>query len=235
MIMLPAGIIVKTLIGAALAGVACSLIGTFVVRMKVSSIGFCMSHAAFAGAAFGVLITYDPLLCAMIFSIVTAFILGPVTEKAKLHSDTILGIAFSLTLALEMLFLGFAPGSPLTSTALSVLWGSILGITTGNLINLAILTSGIIILSILFSKEFRALMFDRKMAEESGINTKPFYYLILFLTGITVSLSLKLVGGLLIFALIVNPTSAAYQFCYDIKKMVEFRAKVRHSGIPPCY
>lgn len=219
MIILPTGIILKAIVGAILAGIACGLIGTFLVRMKLSSMGFCMSHAAFAGAAFGILISYNPLFCAMIFSIVTAFLLGPVTEKAKLHSDAILGITFSLTMGLGMLFLGFAPGSPVTSTALGVLWGSILGITNENLTNLAILTSLIVLLLVLFSKEFRAIMFDRKMAEESGINTKPFYYLILFLTGITVSLSLKLVGGLLIFALIVNPTSAAYQFCYDIKKI----------------
>jgi ABC-type Mn2+/Zn2+ transport system permease subunit len=74
----------------------------------------------------------------------------------------------------------------------------------------------------LFFKEFQAIMFDRKMAEASGIPTRPFYYLILFLTGITVSLSLKLIGGLLIFALIVNPASAAYQFFYDFKKILIF-------------
>jgi ABC-type Mn2+/Zn2+ transport system permease subunit len=214
------GLILRVVLGAALAGIACSLIGTFVVRMKLSSIGFCMSHAAFAGAALGILIACDPLLCAMIFSVMTAFFLGPVTDKAKLHSDTIIGIAFSLTIALGMLFLSFAPGSVITSAALGVLWGSIFGLTNDNITKLAILTVAIILMVILFSKEFRAIMFDRKMAEESGINTKHFHYLILFLTGITVSLSLNLVGGLLIFALIVNPTSAAYQFCYDMKKII---------------
>ena len=214
------GLIPRIILGAALTGIACSLMGTFVVRMKLSSIGFCMSHAAFAGAALGLLLSSDPLTCAMIFSIVTAFLLGPVTEKAKLNSDTIIGITFSLTMALGMLFLSFAPGSVITSAALGVLWGSIFGLTNDNIFKLAILTVSIIAIVVLFSKEFRAIMFDRKMAEESGINTKLFHYLVLFLTGITVALSLNLVGGLLIFALLVNPTSAAYQFSYDMKKIV---------------
>jgi ABC-type Mn2+/Zn2+ transport system permease subunit len=65
-------------------------------------------------------------------------------------------------------------------------------------------------------------MFQRKLAESSGINTKIFYFAVLFFTGFAVSLSLRLVGGLLVFALIINPTSSAYQFFYDFKKILIF-------------
>ena len=105
---------------------------------------------------------------------------------------------------------------------MSILWGSILGMSISDIIRLGILAIVIITLMVLFSKEFQSIIFDRKMAEASGVPTKPFYYLILFLTGVTVSLSLKLIGGLLIFALIVNPTSTAYQFFYDFKKIIIF-------------
>jgi ABC-type Mn2+/Zn2+ transport system permease subunit len=60
-------------------------------------------------------------------------------------------------------------------------------------------------------------MFHRKLAESSGVNTKLYYFAVLFFTGIAVSLSLRIVGGLLVFALIINPTSTAYQFFYDFK------------------
>ena len=63
-------------------------------------------------------------------------------------------------------------------------------------------------------------MFNRKLAESSGINTKIFYFSVLFLTGFAVSLSLRIVGGLLVFALIINPTSTVYQFIYDFKKIL---------------
>jgi ABC-type Mn2+/Zn2+ transport systems, permease components len=104
-----------------------------------------------------------------------------------------------------------------SSTALSVLWGSVLGITTADIIRLLVLMLTLLLVIFLFYKEFFAIMLDRKLAEESGINTKPFYYAILFLCGVTVSVSLKLIGGLLIFALMVNPVSSAYQFSHDMR------------------
>ena len=71
-----------------------------------------------------------------------------------------------------------------------------------------------------FRKEIAAMMFHRKLAEASGINTGALLTAVLFLTGFSVALSLKLVGGLLVYALIINPTSTAYQFTYDFRKLV---------------
>jgi len=222
MIVLPAKIILFAILGAFLTGIACSLVGSFVVRMNLSSLGFCMSHAAFAGAALGLLLYLNPLVMAIIFSILVAFILGPIAEKAKLNTDVVIGIIFSLMISLGLIFLSFSPGTAMSSTALSILWGSILGITINDILRLTVITFSIILIIVLFFKEFQAIMFSRKMAEASGINTKPFYYLILFLTGVTVALSLKLVGGLLVFALMINPASSAYQFFYDMKKITIF-------------
>jgi ABC-type Mn2+/Zn2+ transport system permease subunit len=73
---------------------------------------------------------------------------------------------------------------------------------------------------VVFYKELVAVMFHRKLAESAGVNTKLFYFSVLFFTGFAVALSLKLVGGLLVFALIINPASTAYQFFYDFKKIV---------------
>ncbi len=218
--MLPPSIIINTIIGASLAAVVCSMIGVFVVRMNLSSIGFCMSHAAFAGAALGLVVSRDPFTLALGMAILVAFVLGPIAEKARLQADVILGTMFSLTMALALLFLSIVPGSVVSSTALSILWGSVLGITNTDLIRLFILLVILISVMALFYKEFFAIMLDRKLAEESGINTRPFYYAILFLCGVTVSVSLKLIGGLLIFALMVNPVSAAYQFSHDMRWII---------------
>lgn len=215
-------LIVLAVAGAVFTGVSCSLVGSFVVRMNLSSLGFCMSHAAFAGAALGLVLSVDPLLSAIVFSVSIALILGPLAEKAKLPTDVILGILFSLMISLGLIFLSLTPQTAMSSTALSILWGSILGMTVENILKLFMLTVGIILIFALFFKEFQSIMFSRKLAEASGINTKPFYYLMLFLTGITVAFSLKLVGGLLVFALMVNPASSAYQFSYDMKKITVF-------------
>jgi ABC-type Mn2+/Zn2+ transport system permease subunit len=215
-------LLVLVVAGAALTGVSCSLVGSFVVRMNLSSLGFAMSHAAFAGAALGLLLSVDPLMLAIGFSTGVAIILGPLAEKANLPTNVILGVIFSLMISLGLIFLNLIPQTTMSSQALSILWGSILGMTVYNILRLLVLTSAVVIIFFLFFKEFQSIMFSRKLAEASGINTRPFYYLILFLTSVTVAFSLKLVGGLLVFALMVNPASSAYQFFYDMKKIIIF-------------
>jgi ABC-type Mn2+/Zn2+ transport system permease subunit len=69
-------------------------------------------------------------------------------------------------------------------------------------------------------KELFAIMFSRKLAQADGINTKPFVYLIIFLAGVVITFSLKLVGGLLIYALIFNPASTVLQFSENMRKVV---------------
>lgn len=215
-------IFLSTLLGAVLAGAACGLMGAFVVRMNLSSLGFTMSHAAFAGAALGLVLGWNPLILAILFSMAVAGALGPVAERAKLEANVIIGITFPLTMALGLIFLRFVPGTAMSSQALGLLWGSILGVSRTELSQLLVLAAVMTVLIGLFSKEFLAILLDMRLARESGINPRPFYYLILFLTGLTVSLSLKLIGGLLVFALMINPASTAFQFFSDMRRIILF-------------
>ena len=222
MIEFPLALLITSILGAILAGFVCSTMGTFVVRMNLSSIGYLMSHAAFAGAAFGLMISIDPMVGAVIFSFATAFILGPLAEKARLQSNVVIGFLFSLMIALAFIFLNYIPGQAASATALRILWGSIFSVSYNDLFLLLLLSFILIIFIVVFYKELLSVMFNRKLAESSGVNTKLFYFAVLFLTGFAVSLSLRIVGGLLVFALIMNPTSTAYQFLYDFKKILIF-------------
>ena len=220
MIELPISLILTSILGAILAGFTCSTMGVFVVRMNLSSIGYCMSHAAFAGAAFGLMISIDPMIGALVFSFITAFIIGPLSEKARLENNIVIGFLFSFMIALAFIFLYFIPGQVANAKALRILWGSILSVNTNDILLLFLLSFVLIFFIIVFYKELLSVMFNRKLAESSGINTKLFYFAVLFFTGIAVSFSIRIVGGLLVFALIINPTSTAYQFLYDFKKIV---------------
>ncbi len=222
MIGFPLALLITSILGAVLAGFACSTMGVFVVRMNLASIGYLMSHAAFAGAAFGLMISIDPTIGAIIFSFGTALILGPLAEKARLQSNIVIGFLFSFMIALAFIFLNFIPGHAASAKALRILWGSILSVSYNDLLLLALLSFILVIFVIVFYKELLATMFHRKLAESSGVNTKLYYFAVLFFTGIAVSLSLRIVGGLLVFALIINPTSTAYQFFYDFKKILIF-------------
>jgi ABC-type Mn2+/Zn2+ transport system permease subunit len=219
---IPLSFLIPSILGAVLAGFVCSTMGNFVVRMNLSSIGYCMSHAAFAGAAFGILIAVDPMITAVIFAIITAMVLGPLAEKAKLESNVVIGFMFSFMIALAFIFLYAKPGEAATGKALSILWGSLFSVDFNDVLLLGFLSFILLVFITVFYKELLAVMFNRKMAESAGINTRIFYFAVLFFTGFAVALSLKLVGGILVFALIINPTSTSYQFFYDFKKIMIF-------------
>jgi len=196
------------------------LMGVFVVRMRLSAIGYSMSHGAFAGAALGVALSMNPLATAMLFASATALLIGPIADKARLHADTITSIIFPLNMALAFVFLTLTPEIGLTSQVANVLWGSIISLTNSDVVYLVTLCAATLAVIHFVWKELFAIMFNRKLAEADGISTKPFIYLIIFLAGIVVTFSLKLVGGLLIYALLFNPASSALQFLEDMRKII---------------
>jgi ABC-type Mn2+/Zn2+ transport system permease subunit len=217
---IPFTIVLPTLLGSLLAGMMCSTMGVFVVRLNLSSLGFAMSHAAFAGAALGLLLSaVDPLWMALLFALLAATILGPLSEVSRMNADTIIGAIFPLMMALGLIFLSMAPSAGIGSGALSLLWGSVLGITMSDVLKLAVLAAILLGVIATFGKEFLAILLDRKLAAASGINARMYYYMILFLTATVVSVSLQITGGLLIYTLMILPASAAYQLLYDIKKV----------------
>jgi manganese/iron transport system permease protein len=171
----------NAILSAVLGGVACGLIGVFVVLMGLPFIGVAMSHAAFAGAMLGLWLEFDPLLGAFVASFIAAAIIGPLADRGELSPDTSVGVIFSLMLGL-----------------------------------VAAVVVGVIIA---FYKEFQATIFHRDMALSVGIPATAIFYGILFLTGATITASLRPIGGLLIFSLILNPAAAAYQLTYSMKRM----------------
>lgn len=200
-----------------LGGIACALIGVFVVLMHMPFIGVAMSHAAFAGALLGLWLGFNPLLGAFGLSLLAAVVIGPLADRGELTPDTSLGIIFSLMLGVAFLFMGLMPGTK--SGALELLWGSILTNTRSDILLLAIVAVIVVVLILVFFKEIQATVFNRNIALSVGLPATMIFYGILILTGATVTASLRSIGGLLIFSLILNPAAAAYQLTYSMKKM----------------
>ena len=207
----------NAILSAVLGGVACGLIGVFVVLMGLPFIGVAISHAAFAGAMLGLWLDFNPLLGAFAASFIAAAIIGPLADRGELSPDTSVGVIFSLMLGLAFLFMGLMPGTK--SGALEILWGSILTNTRSDVMLLGIVAAVVVGLIIAFYKEFQATIFHRDMALAVGIPATAIFYGILFLTGATITASLRPIGGLLIFSLILNPAAAAYQLTYSMKRM----------------
>ncbi len=199
-------------------GIACSITGVFIVTMHLSFLGICIAHSAFTGALFSLWIGWNPLIGAIVFSLIASAIVGPLADRGELSPDTSTGIVFSTMLGLAFLFLGLIPESK--STALSLFWGNILTVTSIDIYILAGVTAFLLFLFTVFYKEIQAVLCHRQIAVYVGIPTALIFYLLLIATGLTIAVSLQTVGGLLIYSLLLNPSASAHQITYRFKTMI---------------
>jgi manganese/iron transport system permease protein len=200
------------------AGTACSLVGAFVVTMHLSSLGVCISHAAFAGALMGVWLGFEPLIGALLFSLGASAIIGPLADGGDLSPDASIGIIFSLMIGLAFLFLGLTPGAH--AEALTFFWGGILTVSRFDLAFLGVTAFAVAAGFILFNKEIHATACHRHVAVAIGVPATFVFYSMLFATGLTIAVSLRGIGGLLIYSLVINPAASAMQLTYRFNRML---------------
>jgi manganese/iron transport system permease protein len=211
------GFMQRALLATVLSGVACSLIGVLIVTMRLSFIGVCISHAAFAGALVGLHLGISPLSSSVVTSLLAAGVLGPLADKGNLSPDTAIGVVFSASIALAFLLLALLPGPK--SEALGWLWGNVLTVSRENLWLLGI-TAGILTsLVLLFFKELQAVVFHRELAAASGLPATAIFYGVLMCSGVAITASLSAIGGLLVFSMVINPAATAYQFTYRLSRL----------------
>ena len=214
-------LLINAIIASILAGSLCGIIGIFMIRLKLNTIGFSTAHAALTGAALGVFLGKDPSILSILLALFTSFILGPLSDTLRLPLDLISMILFSLYTALAFIFIFLSPGTALSAEAVSnVLWGSILAVTYGYIVILLCLLFIIMIFIWNFKIKLMAILYDRKLAEAEGIQTNYYLYSLIFLMGLIISLTLRITGGFFVFSLLFNPSSAALQLFSDIKKIL---------------
>jgi len=219
----------RAVIACFLCGISCALLSVFVVLMKMPLIGVSMSHAAFAGAVLGLLINVDPFLSAFILCLIAAGILGPLSDKTDIAPENVLGIMFSFLMGVA--FLGMGILTRTKAGALNLMWGSLLSLSSSYLLVLLVVTLVVVSFILLFFKEIRSVMFNRRLAASSGVPERFIYYALLFITGAVVSANLSTVGGMLIFSLLVQPGATALQLTYNLKHFFWVSAA---SGVGAC-
>jgi ABC-type Mn2+/Zn2+ transport system permease subunit len=207
----------RSILAAAMVGGLCSVIGVFVVLRGLAFMGAGTAHAAFAGVALGYLMGWPPLLMAILFGLATVWVTGWVEEKGRMKLDVSIGILYTATMALAILFIGLM--KTYNAEIYGYLFGNVLAVTSEELGIIAGLSIVVIGAIVLFSKELYFIAFDQEMAEASGVPARRIFFLLLTLIALTVVISLKTVGAILVFAMILIPASTAYQLTHSLSTL----------------
>ena len=207
----------RAFIAGILVALTCSTMGVFIVLRRLSLISDGLGHVSLAGIAAGILFGFYTLWGAMIA--VVAGIFG-INYLRKLHiaGDTAIAIMFSAGLALGIVLISLSNAA--TAELESYLFGAILGISTQDVI-LALCLSAFVIATIyLLFKEFFAITFDSEFAKISGMPVERLELLFTLLTGLTIVVSIKLVGVLLVTSMIVVPSISAMLFKVNFRRTI---------------
>jgi len=211
------GFMQRAFLAAILTSLLCSVIGVYIILRGLSFMGAGMAHAAFAGATLGILVGADPFMMGIGFAVLTALGIGYAGEKAKLNLDVTIGVLFSLMLALGIVFIHLMP--VYNSEAYALLFGDVLGVSVEE-IRLILLVAFVVFLTVfLLFKEFQVISFDMEIGRVLGIPVRAISYIMLMLIALSVASSIKVVGAILVFALITAPPAAAHQFTHRWKMM----------------
>jgi zinc transport system permease protein len=192
-------------------------IGLFLVVRRYSLMADTLAHVSLVGLAVGILTGMNPIVGALIASVLAALGIDRLRYAKQIFGESVLALFLSGSLAIATVLLSV--GGKYTNL-LSFLFGSI---TTVQLFDIAII-SGLgalaIFLMLFFYRQFFAVSFDEELAEASGIRSRLFSGLLVVLAAITVALSIRIVGALLIGALMIIPVLSAMRFGRSFKQSI---------------
>ncbi|MCK5085667.1 metal ABC transporter permease [Candidatus Parcubacteria bacterium] len=201
-----------------LASIACGVIGPFVVAKKISFLGGGIAHSSFGGIGLAYFFGFNPLIGAIVFSVLSALGIGVVSKKFKDRDDTIIGAMWSLGMAIGLVFIYLTPGY--SADLFSYLFGNILMTSSADLI-LAVILNIIILTSVfVFYRWFSAIIFDEEFAEVTNIAVFPIYLFLLCLVALTIVILIRIVGVILVIALLTLPAATAQTFNKSFKKII---------------
>jgi zinc transport system permease protein len=209
----------RALVTSIIVGVICGLVGVFIILRGLIFMGAGIAHSAFAGGALGILLGINPFTTILFFSTGAAMTIGFINEKGYVEDNNVaVGIIFSLTMALAILFISLIKTYNAAVTA--ILFGNVLIVTTEDMILLISVAIIIIIIIFFMKKELFFITFDDEMASATGLPVKFISYIFLILISLAIVVSLKAIGAILVFAMITTPAAAAYQWSYKINRIL---------------
>lgn len=220
----------RMFIAGILAGISCGVIGSLIVVKRVVFLSGGIAHATFGGIGLAYYLQYtmdwmwlDPLIGAFVFAVITASIMSLPIVKSRLREDSTVGVLWVIGMALGVLFLnGVDRSEIIVQDPISILFGNILLIHFSDILLMGVLVLIILIVTSFLFKDFQILTFDEQFAKVSGINVPVLNFVLLLLVAFTTVVLIKVVGVILVIALLTIPASISGLFINDLKKMMIF-------------
>lgn len=210
------------LLPAWLAGLLLSLItaplGAFVVWRKMAYFGDTLSHSALLGVALGIFLHIDPYIAVIVMTIVLALLLVWIEHKTSYSVDTVLGIIAHTALSLGVITIALLDN--VRVDLMSYLFGDLLAISYDDIGFIAIGVVVIATVLTLFWKKFLSITISPELAQIEGLNVARLRLLLMILTALTIALSMKFVGALIITSLLIIPSATARRFVRTPETMV---------------
>lgn len=208
----------NALIASLLASVAFGIVGSFIVVKRISFISGGISHTAYGGIGLGYLLGFNPIYGAIGFSVIAASIIAYLRKEKNQFEDTLIGIMWSLGMALGVLFVNLAPGY--APSLMSYLFGNILIIPINEIYLMAVLDFVIVALIVTFFNQFQAITFDEEFSRAIGLKVDLFFYLLFIIIALTTVILIKLVGIILVIALLTIPGAISLHYVKSLKGMM---------------
>jgi zinc transport system permease protein len=208
-----------------LSSVALGIVGSYVVTRRISYIAAAISHCVLGGIGVSIYLERqweqawcDPMLGAVVAALLSALLIGVVSLYAKQREDTVISAVWAIGMAIGLMFLYITPGY--TDPMSYVLYGNIWLISYQDVWSVAVMDALVVLLGIGFYPKLLAVCFDEEFAELRGVHVKLYYLLLLCLIALTVVLLVRVVGILLVIALLTLPAATAGHFARRLWHMM---------------
>lgn len=193
-----------------LMSVTCGLIGTYIVARRMVFISGGITHASFGGVGISYYFGWSPIGGAAVFALIAALITENLTRKKLIRNDSLIAVMWSLGMAIGIIFIYLTPGySP---NLMSFLFGSIITVTTLDLVLMITLTVTVTLVFILFYRIILFVSFDEQFAKTRGIPVMLINYILIVLVALTIVLSIRVAGIILVLSLLTIPQNTANLF-----------------------
>ena len=208
----------NAVIACILSGVICSIVGTYIVARRMVFLCGGVTHASFGGMGIAFYLGANPILGAMIFATLSSLGIEWANNRSNIREDSAIGMMWGIGMAIGVLFMSLRPGY--TSGDMSAfLFGSIVTVTTADIIALAVMAAIVVIGALLWHRAIMFTAFDRKFANASGVRVDIISYAMAIVTALTIVLSIRVTGIVLLISLLTMPVVAANILFKGYKKI----------------